>query len=94
MMAQRLEDERAEPMYSAGEGPHQQEEHQQADQQPPRHYSLPGLDGQWTLQQLVDMEMEHDPRLAQVLPLPAAACRLLPGKLESPRWHPLLPTLA
>lgn len=33
---------------------------------PQQHFELPGLEGRWTLEQLVEMELQRDPRLGQV----------------------------
>ena len=41
----------------------EQVEAKEADQ---KLYKLPGMEGEWTMQQLVDMELQHDPRLAHV----------------------------
>jgi hypothetical protein len=69
------------PADASGGGSEQQQEQ--------RMYSLPGLQGEWTLQQLVDMELQRDPRLAQVVPArrSARAFHLLQTPLS--HWHRL-----
>lgn len=59
---------------------------------PQQHFELPGLEGRWTLEQLVEMELQRDPWLGQAS-LCTCCRRLCAAAATARRHHLVLPAL-